>query len=86
MRETGKTFRSAIAVAFGCPFEGDVSPKTVSAIASSLKVFGIRSLTLGDTTGVVSPRHMEARCGRLVEDQPDIARPSTSTTLAGSLS
>jgi hydroxymethylglutaryl-CoA lyase len=72
-RETGKTFRSAIAVAFGCPFEGDVSPKTVSAIASSLKAFGIRSLTLGDTTGMASPRHVEALCGRLIEDHPDIA-------------
>ena len=72
-RETGKTFRSAIAVAFGCPFEGDVSPKTVSAIASSLKAFGIRSLTLGDTTGMASLRHVEALCGRLIEDHPDIA-------------
>jgi hydroxymethylglutaryl-CoA lyase len=71
-RETGKTFRSAIAVAFGCPFEGDVSPKTVSAIARSLKAFGIRSLTLGDTTGMASPRHVEALCERLIEDHPDI--------------
>jgi hydroxymethylglutaryl-CoA lyase len=71
-RETGKTLRSAIAVAFGCPFEGDVSPEAVSAIAGSLKAFGIRALTLGDTTGMASPRHVESLCGRLLEDHPDI--------------
>jgi hydroxymethylglutaryl-CoA lyase len=71
-RETGKTLRSAIAVAFGCPFEGDVSPEAVSAIADSLKALGISSLTLGDTTGMASPRQVEAVCGRLLEDHPDI--------------
>jgi hydroxymethylglutaryl-CoA lyase len=71
-RETGKILRSAIAVAFGCPFEGDVSPEAVSAIAGSLKALGIRSLTLGDTTGMASPPHVEALCRRLLEDHPDI--------------
>jgi hydroxymethylglutaryl-CoA lyase len=71
--QCGQRFRSAIAVAFGCPFEGDVPPSRVSAIAGSLKALGIRSLTLGDTTGMASPRHVEAVCGRLRDDHPDVA-------------
>jgi hydroxymethylglutaryl-CoA lyase len=71
-RETGKTLRSAIAVAFGCPFEGDVSPAAVSSIAGFLKALGIRSLTLGDTTGMASPGHVEAVCNRLADDHPEV--------------
>jgi len=66
------TLRAAIAVAFGCPFEGDVDPAQVSAIAGSLKAMGVRSLTLGDTTGMAAPRHVEAVCGRLSEEHPDM--------------
>lgn len=68
----GMTLRAAIAVAFGCPFEGDVDPVRVSAIAGTLKSLGVRTLTLGDTTGMASPRYVEALCGRLSEDHPDL--------------
>lgn len=69
---TGKVLRAAIAVAFGCPFEGDVPVPTVSAIARRLKALGIRSITLGDTTGMASPRHVEQVCGRLLDDHPEL--------------
>lgn len=68
----GAVLRAAIAVAFGCPFEGDVEAAKVSAIAAELKSMGIGSLTLGDTTGMASPRHVEALCGRLSEDHPEM--------------
>ncbi len=71
-RENGKVLRSAIAVAFGCPFEGDVATSVVSGIAGRLKALGIRSFTLGDTTGMASPRHVEALCGQLLQDHPEI--------------
>lgn len=66
-REGRITLRAAIAVAFGCPFEGEVPASTVSQIAGRLKALGIRSLTLGDTTGMASPRHVNAICGMLFE-------------------
>jgi len=71
-RQSGIVLRAAIAVAFGCPFEGDVPTSTVSAIAARLIALGIDSLTLGDTTGMASPRHVEAVCGRLLTDHPDV--------------
>ncbi|ODT13394.1 MAG: hydroxymethylglutaryl-CoA lyase [Mesorhizobium sp. SCN 65-12] len=71
-RDSGKVLRAAIAVAFGCPFEGDVPPATVSGIAGRLNSLGIGSLTLGDTTGMASPRHVETVCGKLFEDHPEM--------------
>lgn len=71
-RDSGTTLRAAIAVAFGCPFEGEVPTATVSAVAGRLKALGIRALTLGDTTGMASPRHVEAVCGKLLDDHPEM--------------
>jgi hydroxymethylglutaryl-CoA lyase len=70
--KSGATLRAAIAVAFGCPFEGEVPSARVSAIAGRLRGYGIRSLTLGDTTGMASPPYVEALCGRLRADHPDL--------------
>jgi len=69
---SAKRLRSAIAVAFGCPFEGDVPAAKVSEIAGALRSLGIREITLGDTTGMAAPRHVEAVCERLRSDWPDL--------------
>lgn len=71
-RRESVVLRAAIAVAFGCPFEGDVAVSQVSRIAGTLKALGIADLTLGDTTGMASPKHVEAVCARLREDHPDM--------------
>jgi hydroxymethylglutaryl-CoA lyase len=71
-RRGGKVLRAAIAVAFGCPFEGEVNPANVSAIAGELIRFGVRALTLGDTTGMASPPHVQKVCGWIASDHPDL--------------
>ena len=63
--------RGAIAVAFGCPYEGDVAPARVVEVARALADIGITSLTLGDTTGMASPRQVEAVVGALRQSCPD---------------
>ncbi|MGO4740369.1 hydroxymethylglutaryl-CoA lyase [Bosea sp. 2KB_26] len=45
-----------ISVAFGCPFEGRVDPKSVIADAERFATLGVRHVTLGDTTGLATPR------------------------------
>jgi hydroxymethylglutaryl-CoA lyase len=47
--------RGAIAVTFGCPFEGDVTTDAVLRIAEGYRQQGIRHLSLGDTTGMATP-------------------------------
>lgn len=68
--QAGIALRGAIAVAFGCPFEGDVAPARVVEIARALSAMGIASLTLGDTTGMAGPKQIEAVVGALRQSCP----------------
>jgi len=50
---------SSISVAFGCPYEGAVSPARVAELAVALADGGIREITLADTIGVANPAQVE---------------------------
>ncbi len=58
-----KFFGITIAAAFGCPFEGEVAPATVVAIAQRLHAMGVDEIALADTIGVAVPSEVK----RLVE-------------------
>lgn len=49
----------AVAVSFGCPYEGDVPRDRVLAIAAELRRAGCTTLILGDTVGLATPRSVE---------------------------
>jgi len=49
-----------ISVAFGCPFEGQVDAKTIIDDAARFAALGVRHVTLGDTTGLATPRTTKA--------------------------
>lgn len=51
----GIALRGAVATAFGCPFEGEVSPDNVLKIVETYLRHGARHITLGDTTGMATP-------------------------------
>jgi hydroxymethylglutaryl-CoA lyase len=44
-----------ISVAFGCPYEGEVAPERVFAIARRLRDAGCAEIAFGDTTGMANP-------------------------------
>ena len=54
-REARKTAQVTIAVAFGCPFTGDVDPDHVIAMAGALAQAGPVEIALADTIGVAVP-------------------------------
>ena len=54
-RKYGIAVRGGMAVAFGCPFEGDVRIENVLEIVGTYQREGIRHLSLGDTTGMATP-------------------------------
>jgi hydroxymethylglutaryl-CoA lyase len=61
LNEAGIDVLGAIAVAFGCPFEGDTPFESVLRIARVYADLGARHITLGDTTGMATPlnvRHL----------------------------
>ena len=51
----GLRVQAVISVAFGCPYEGDVSPQRVFAIARRLVEAGAVEIGFGDTTGMANP-------------------------------
>jgi hydroxymethylglutaryl-CoA lyase len=56
LRGTGVRLHGAIATAFGCPFEGDVPLAQLQRLAAAFAEHGASGLTLGDTTGMATPR------------------------------
>ena len=57
-----------ISVAFGCPFEGDVDPGVVAALAERVRVAD--ELVLADTIGVATPRQVRELVARVAASGP----------------
>jgi hydroxymethylglutaryl-CoA lyase len=51
----GLRCEAVISVAFGCPYEGEVPPERVFAIAERLRDAGCAELGFADTTGMANP-------------------------------
>jgi len=57
-REAGLRCEAVISTAFGCPYEGRVSPERVLHLAQSLHFAGAQEIGFGDTTGMANPRQV----------------------------
>jgi hydroxymethylglutaryl-CoA lyase len=57
-REAGLRCEGVISVSFGCPYEGQVPPERVFAIAERLAAAGCAEVAFGDTTGMANPRQV----------------------------
>ncbi|WP_338879375.1 hydroxymethylglutaryl-CoA lyase [Achromobacter veterisilvae] len=64
--------KGAIAVAFGCPFEGDVDLERIRTIFAQFARLGFDAVTLGDTTGMATPRLVRRTVEALRADHPDV--------------
>jgi hydroxymethylglutaryl-CoA lyase len=58
-REAGLRCEGAISTSFGCPYEGEVPPERVFAIAERLAAAGCEEIAFGDTTGMANPRQVD---------------------------
>ncbi len=69
----GLTVRGYVSTAFGCPYEGEVSPEQGIRVAEALLAMGCREISIGDTIGVATPgavlRWLDAAEGRLPFDR-----------------
>jgi hydroxymethylglutaryl-CoA lyase len=54
-REAGLRCEGVISTSFGCPYEGEVPPDRVFAIAERLAAAGCEEIGFGDTTGMANP-------------------------------
>ncbi len=57
-REAGLRCEGVISTSFGCPYEGEVPPERVFAIAERLAAAGCAEIGFGDTTGMANPRQV----------------------------
>ena len=56
--EEGLRREGVVATSFGCPYEGEVPPERVFAIAERLAAEGCEEIGFGDTTGMANPRQV----------------------------
>lgn len=57
----------SLSVAFACPFDGIVDPRTVAADCGRFAELGVRTISLGDTVGAATPKMIERTFAALVE-------------------
>lgn len=63
----GMRAQITISAAFGCPFEGEVKPETVLAIAEEMAAEEPEEIALADTIGVGTPAQVSELFGKLSE-------------------
>ncbi|KPM80909.1 hydroxymethylglutaryl-CoA lyase [Cobetia sp. UCD-24C] len=67
--KAGVRVRGYVSCVLGCPYEGQIAPAEVAAVARELKAMGCYEVSLGDTIGVGTPlkaKHMLEQVSREV--------------------
>ncbi|GAB3900968.1 hydroxymethylglutaryl-CoA lyase [Microbispora bryophytorum subsp. camponoti] len=64
----GMRVRAYVSMCFADPWEGPVAPEQVARVGRRLLDLGCYELSLGDTIGVGTPRHVEALLDAFAED------------------
>jgi hydroxymethylglutaryl-CoA lyase len=71
-RERAKPVVGSIAVAFGCPYQGDVPEEDVFRLADAYISGGAASVVLADTTGMATPPRVARLVNSFTRRFPDI--------------
>ena len=69
--EGGPPISVTVSVAFGCPFDGEVSQDQVAALAREAGALGVAEIALGDTIGVADPWTVRRRIEAVRRAAPD---------------
>lgn len=72
LHQHGATAEVIIATAFGCPYEGDVSPERVSGLVDRVVADGADRVSFGDTTGMATPPRVRAVVGEVRSRHPEL--------------
>lgn len=66
----GMRVRGYISTVFGCPYEGTVPLDNSRRVIEALLEMGVYEISLGDTIGVATPKHVHDLCRELSKDAP----------------
>jgi len=69
-RAAGLRVRGYLSTAFGCPFEGAVSPVKVSEVSARLLDLGVYEVAISDTIGIAHPGQVPAVIGEVTKRTP----------------
>ncbi|MDQ3646900.1 MAG: hydroxymethylglutaryl-CoA lyase [Actinomycetota bacterium] len=70
--DAGIPVEGTISTAFGCPYEGDVTPQRVGEVSRWLVERGIDVISYGDTTGMGTPRRVTDLIEHLAAALPEV--------------
>ncbi len=73
LHQGGATAEVIIATSFGCPYEGDVDPARVAQIVDRVIADGADRVSLGDTTGMATPRRVREVVSAIRERHPGLS-------------
>ncbi|WP_367338251.1 hydroxymethylglutaryl-CoA lyase [Aminivibrio sp.] len=68
--DNGIILSGAVATAFGCPFEGQISVEKIDVIVDQFRKVGISEISLSDTTGMANPKQVFETCSRMLGKYP----------------
>jgi len=66
----GVKVRGAVSVAFGCPYQGEVSADEVERVVKLMKSVGVDHCGIADTIGVGTPKKVQAGMERALKHYP----------------
>jgi hydroxymethylglutaryl-CoA lyase len=66
----GIKVRAALSCALGCPYEGEIAPEKVGAVAAQLRAIGVDHIGVSDTIGVGTPRRVQAALEQALKHFP----------------
>ncbi|MBB5203224.1 hydroxymethylglutaryl-CoA lyase [Inhella inkyongensis] len=69
-KAAGIKVRAALSCAIGCPYEGDIHPDKVDAVAAQLAAIGVDHIGVSDTIGVGTPRRIQQALERALKHFP----------------
>jgi hydroxymethylglutaryl-CoA lyase len=68
--EKGVSVRGYVSTCFVCPYEGAVAKERVADVTKALFETGVDEVSIGDTIGAATPKHVESTLGFLLEQFP----------------
>jgi hydroxymethylglutaryl-CoA lyase len=72
-RPSSTPVEGIVSTSFGCPYEGDIEPDRVAGVVTALFAAGVDRCSLGDTTGMATPRRVEEVLDALAAGGVDVA-------------
>lgn len=69
-KQQGIRVRGYVSCVLGCPYEGEIAPEQVRAVAKALYDMGCYEISLGDTIGVGTPHKAASLFAEVAKDIP----------------